>query len=355
MSRSIIPVIEKIEKTMREEFQVEPRVGFEWEFQLLDENMEPVITGKHKGARKFNEVFGFLPSQSRDCINMLEDQYEKEHKDNGIAEISTIPLPPSQAAQALWDIQKQVAEIAKRRGWHFSCRPVPYLCSGTDCCVGLHVNSSLVQPKPPGSESLLVQNRRTGCVDSRAANAIHSLLRVNKETPLWSWHNEDDMKRLEKALDVFNSGEDKQGGVSIRRIESESDNGSDYVQVRLEERFPGSRCDPFVAAFRTSLGLYESLKNPQFEKDRMIDLYLRRWNGLTIRLNQEFNLGDIPETIEEMEKTHLPPDSVFRKYAGEGGFYGEKILDEIDRMAKRPRILDLENDRSGERDSLRRG
>jgi len=334
MSENIETVLTAINERMRQEYGLESRIGFEWEFQLLTSKGEAVP------VEKLQALLGDDPTIAR-------IYKERSH---GLLEITTQPLSPVEAAKALQTIQEKVAQWAKEQDYHLSASSMVSGIDRANGSVGLHVNSSLVNTQNPEGHSVLFG--LDSMITPMTANVAQAILEVNKETPLWSFHDpKTDITRL-KAGDgtphKYNSGTSKASangriGVSVNNNGdglpysaneiggnpfNVPDGDLDYAAnpVRMEERFPSARMDPSVAAFRTPVGQYHALANPHYHKNTRKD---------------SINLGDIPMDWDELAATHMPPDSIFSRYIGT--LYDADTLRAIDERGQHSTFQDKEN------------
>ena len=185
-----------------------------------------------------------------------------------------------------------------------------------------------------------------GHVDGMSANVASGIAQVNKETPLWSFHGEEDLGRLRSGdgtPKAYNVGIDKTGnpgGIEFRRNhvvpETPQTMGRNpfgdksMFAARMEERFANARVDPHVAAFRTMLGQYHGLENPLHAAGDVVD-------------PRHINLGELPKNWNDMAAGHLPTGSVAQKYVGD--LYDADTLKYIDERGRNTAIRSLESEK----------
>jgi hypothetical protein len=338
MDNPLTRVIAALQERITTKHGLVPHLGYEWEFQLLDDAGNK-IPGIEKELQKVLE----------DCPT---DRIYKE-RGHGLVEVTTIPAPASDAANNMSKIQNRIGTWAKEKGYHLSASPVVSNGkTGAEIKItgsaGTHTNSSL---NPVGRmmederfNSAHSINEKISLVDGRSANVAQSINQVNKETPLWSFHGEEDFVRLNSGdgtPKAYNMGIDKTGnpgGIEFRRNHPAPEtpqtmgrdpfHGQSLVAAHLEERYANARIDPHVSAFRTLLGQYHGLENPLFTEEQIVD-------------PRFLTSGKMPQTWADMTTSHLPADSIVRKYIGD--LYTADTLEYIDERARNPSIRTLES------------
>jgi hypothetical protein len=328
MSKEISQTMEQMVERMRQKHGVEPRLAYEWEFQLLDSKGKPV---KEEVVTKFIE--------SHPGVNRIY-----EERGHGLLEITTNPELPHVAADNMRDMQTKMGNWASEQGYHLNANPA---VSGQEGSIsgsaGMHVNASLVPVgtgELTGSSSVLSLHGGGGKIDGRTANVAESIVKINRETPLWSHHTQDDFIRLRHGDGTpasYNIGIDKTGRpgtVEIRRnnivprkpadMGRDPFGGEELMAARTEERIANARIDPHVAAFRTTLGQYHGLEEPIHEASAVIN-------------PKYISHGDIPKSLEAMAENHMQDGSIVKKYVGD--LYDEKFLEHVDQQGRNPHLV----------------
>ena len=320
--------MEQIIDRMRQKHGVEPRLAYEWEFQLLDSAGKPV---KEEVVTKFIE--------SHPGVNRVY-----EERGHGLLEITTHPELPHIAADNMRDMQTKMGNWASEQGYHLNANPVVSAASGNiSGSAGMHVNASLVPVgtgELTGSSSVLSLHGGGAKIDGRTASVAESIVQINRETPLWSHHTQDDFIRLRRGDGTpgsYNIGVDKTGRpgtVEIRRnnivprppaeMGRDPFGGEELMAARTEERIANARVDPHVAAFRTTLGQYHGLEEPIYEAGNVINA-------------KHISQGDIPKTLEGMAENHLQDGSIVKKYVGD--LYDEPFLQQLDQQGRNPHLV----------------
>jgi hypothetical protein len=267
MNNPLSKAIGTITDRLRDKHGLEPHIGFEWEFQLLDNAGKPVPENVVKDLLKGDDRIGKI----------------YEERGHGLLEITTKPHPALKAADTMAEIQGRVGTWAKENGYHLSAHPVVsresniHAISGS---AGMHTNSSLNRVgrimEDNRHNSILSIADRTWEVDALSANAANGIVEINSQTPLWSHQGEDDLLRLKhgdgtpKAYGIGMEKSGKPNAVEFRTNHPSPKtpeamghnpfNGAEIYAARLEERVANARIDPHVAAFRTVLGHYHGLE-----------------------------------------------------------------------------------------------
>ncbi len=227
---------------------------------------------------------------------------------------------------------------------------------------GLHVNSSLVKPGTSinlshevNHYSAFAMPHGAAKINANAANAANGILQVTADTPLWSFHNEDDIGRLvggDGTPKTFTLGQEKEVGHVLNIRENgqplQAHEASPLpleewaTHAHLEERLPGARMDPHVAAFRTTLGTYHGLENPIHRGEDLLHV-----KKIQPHASGDYPLhvlpeGDSPEAMwKNYQNQHLREGGVTQKYVGD--LYDAETLAAIDARARNPHILQHES------------
>lgn len=344
LENPLTEVIDALQERLKTKHQMISNIGYEWEFQILDDQGEPVFP-------PYALLMGSYTSL-KDHPFIQRIYSEEPH---GVFEIATKPLPPLEAANAMVAIQAQVAQWAKEKGYHLSAAPVisnghTLDNIGGSGTTGMHINSSLVAAGADKDASfLLIQggvisrgDRYTHEVDGFTANVTGKILKINAETPLWSWHGAQDSRRLGQPItpNFYNVGDNRgPTALALRAndiyVHEPTETGHDplkgqaYYNVRVEERLPNSRVDPYVAAFRTLLAQYDALEHPAYPLNAIVDV-------------STIKAGPIPDW-KGMQAAHLPDDSIVKKYLGD--LYDESTLAYIDQRGCNPFMPSWESNR----------
>src|SRR5713101_3842822 len=132
MTQPISDAIQTIVQRMREKHGVEPRIGFEWEFQLLNNKGQPIpedeLKELFKGDKAIHRIY--------------------EERGHGLMEITTRPESTLTAPDTIQSIQKRIGAYAKEKGYHLSAHPIVSGETGIHArsgSAGMHINSSLVK------------------------------------------------------------------------------------------------------------------------------------------------------------------------------------------------------------------
>jgi hypothetical protein len=326
MTNTVLDAISSVVNRMREEFGVEPRVGQEWEFQLLNNQGEAL--DKYEMDKQLKELLDGLP-------------FEKVYKERayGMHEVTTQALPPEEAAKAMKQIQEKIATYAKENDYHLSACPTIAGKNGLgkSGSAGFHNNISLQNIN--GEKSILAINDLQSEVDTFTAHLADKTNRMAQETAAWSYHSPEDFVRIQEGDGVakaFRVGAAKRGGpgIEIRNNDIVPDpldilGGAEGYTARLENRYASARIDPEVATFRDVVAQYDALKTRG------------EISGGSIRVDTLENLGAVPLSMEEVQAIHLQEGSILHKYVGD--LYDADTLKLIDDQGRNPWILQHES------------
>lgn len=335
---------------LRDKHGVVPRFGFEWEFQLLDADgnavHEDLIQSKLKTALDGHPAF------------------EKIYKEraHGLWEITTKPLEPLESADGLVHLQTRVADVAKQEGWHLSAHPVVSKTGGDiRGSAALQLNSSLTSAAAHNTDSVLwigeheiPGTRRFAAVNAKAANATHGIMEITAQTPMWSFSSNNDIVRLNSGDGTpkhFSAQEGKEGigAINIRthtilmheEAAKIAPEGLDWAnRAHLEERMSGARMDPYVAAFRTNLGITHGLDNPM-HADGLVPIK-------SIYIDGAFDGRIYPEGAnaqnawKALQESHLPKGSILHNYI-ENGTLASGTLEALEHRAAHTHIMPHES------------
>lgn len=320
-TESVSVAISALESRLKEKHGLESRLGFEWEFRLTD------ASGHYVTPEVLRSMLALTPA----AVVIDEVKYDNPDITNKL-EITTKILPPIAAADALEIIQSAVTEIAIKQGFRLSTIPTmrdstrlsnrPFTC-------GTHVNSSLHRAD---ESPVLVADREMNATP-KTASVAEGIMQVNRETPLWSFQDANDVVRLHQGYSTpnrYGMGDKRptrKRGIHIRITYPPLPRGTPTetplegaYHAYIEERFPNSRIDPHVLAFRTLLGQYHGIEHPSHT------------GGKSVSFDKE---GEpMPDSWEKLQAAHTPlrAGSITASYIGD--LYDLQTLEAIDEQGR---------------------